>query len=213
MLRCAACRFGSIGSFVASFGLMLALLALNARGQVTGQFLAPATGTGAAQQVPSPIYFTTLPSYFSGNFRNSLALFSAEARGGIKNANSQWIDAIVYYTMAGECYHQLGQPKLALAQYDAALKIYVNYSDWMMRVQFPQGIAPAINAVRATPWGQSKRGATWARLAKRSRWDRGRSIKRKLCSREASSKPRLPFRFTLQKSSAAHRSPSAAGVT
>ncbi len=154
MLRRARCLCSGIIA-LALLGTLLTLAAPAARGQV----IVPAPSVGPAQQIPSPIYFNALPAFYNGNYRDTLALFLSESRSGLKNANSQWIDAIVYFTMAGECYHQLGQPKLALEQYDAALKLYVAYSDWMMRVQFPANVAPAINSVRATPWGQSKRGA------------------------------------------------------
>ena len=87
--------------------------------------------------------------------------FSAESRARHHRlADSRWIDSICYFTMAGECYYQLGQLPAALDSYNSALKLYVAYSDWMMRVQFPPTILPAtVGAVRATPWGQSKRGA------------------------------------------------------
>ncbi|REK09937.1 MAG: hypothetical protein DWQ37_17710 [Planctomycetota bacterium] len=140
-----------------SIGLLLAGLMPAAEAQIIAVPSAtPAAGGG---QIPSQLYFNALPNYYNGNYQDSLALFRNEARNGIKTVNSQWIDAIPYYTMAGECYYQLGQMPAALENYDAALKLYVAYSDWMMRVQFPQNIAAARNAVRATPWGQSKRGA------------------------------------------------------
>lgn len=133
-----------------------------ARAQV---FIPSATPTGVARSVPSPVYFTALPGYYNGNYRGGLALFTNESQNGLRNAASQWIDVIPAYTMAGECYYQLGQPQKALEQYDAALKIYIAYSDWMMRVQF-QDPAPAINANRATPWGQSKRRAVVGTFAR-----------------------------------------------
>jgi tetratricopeptide (TPR) repeat protein len=110
--------------------------------------------------VPSRVYFNTFPAYFDGNYRNALAAFLAEGRGAIRSPASPWIDSICYYTMAGECYYQLGQLPAALDSYNSALKLYVAYSGWMMRVQFPPAIMPAnLGAIRAAPWGQSKRGA------------------------------------------------------
>ncbi|MBI3838798.1 MAG: tetratricopeptide repeat protein, partial [Planctomycetia bacterium] len=110
--------------------------------------------------VPSRIYFNTFPLYFDGDYRNALSAFLSEGRGGIKTATSQWIDSICYFTMAGESYYQMGNLPAALDSYNSALKLYVAFSDWMMRVQFPLVIPPAITGtVRATPWGQSKRGA------------------------------------------------------
>jgi len=110
--------------------------------------------------IPSPVYFNALPLYFDGDYRDAAGAFSNAARSGIKTgaASSSWIDGICYYTMAGESYYQLGQMRAALDSYNAALKIYITYSDWMLRVQFPPAIGPASNSVQATPWGQSKRG-------------------------------------------------------
>jgi len=108
--------------------------------------------------VPSRLYINTLPLYADGEYRAALGGFVSQ--GGIKTASSRWIDSICYFTMAGECYYQLGQLKEALGAYNSALQLYVAYPDWMMRVQFPQAIGPATaGVVRATPWGQSKRGA------------------------------------------------------
>src|SRR5205814_949972 len=110
------------------------------------------------QGIPNLVYFNTLPIHHDGDYRDALAAFLAEGRGGIKTTNGQWIDSICYFTMAGEAYYQLGNLPAALASYNSALKLYVSYSDWMMRVQFPLAIQPALpGQIRATPWGQSKR--------------------------------------------------------
>ncbi len=147
---CAAfCLLGGLLAIAAS------MLALPAQAQI---LIPSATPTGVARSVPTNFYFTGLPGYYNGNYRGGLALFTSESQNGLRNAASQWIDVIPAYTMAGECYYQLGQPQKALEQYDAALKIYIAYSDWMMRIQF-QDPTPALNPVRATPWGQSKRRA------------------------------------------------------
>src|SRR5262245_46437049 len=145
-------RSSAGGWSVPIVGCVAVALALGARG-ARAQFT-------PGDHVPSQLYFTTLATYHDGNYRTALAAFLNESRSGIKTGvASQWIDAICYSTMAGECYYRMGQLQQALAQYDAALKLYVAYSDWMMRVQFPASIVPAVNAARATPWGQSKRGA------------------------------------------------------
>ncbi len=149
-------------SFLPAGALAMALGALCLVGYARGQVMIPgATPTGVARQVPSPVYFTSLPGYYNGNYRGALGLFTNESQSGLRNAASQWIDVIPAYTMAGECYYQLGQPQKALEQYDAALKLFVAHSDWMTRVQF-RDPAPAINAAQATPWGQSKRRAVVA---------------------------------------------------
>lgn len=141
-----------------SIALTMFVLARAAGGQVV---VVPSAGvaTAAGGSVPSQLYFNALPTYYDGNYSGALTAFVNQSRGGIKSGNRQWIDAIPPFTMAGECYFQLGQPERALEQYNAALKLFVAYSDWMMRVQFPPSLGPAANPVRATPWGQSKRGA------------------------------------------------------
>ena len=115
--------------------------------------------TPGGVRVPSRQYFRTLPIYHDGHYRDAVVSFRNLSGNAIKTANSQWIDSIAYFTMAGESYYQMGQLPLALDQYNSALKLFVAYSDWMMRVQFPLAIAPAANPVRTTPWGRSKRRA------------------------------------------------------
>ncbi len=110
------------------------------------------------QTLPTQVYLATLPGLYEGEYRASLNAFIAHSRGGIRSTNGQWIDSICYLTMAGECNFQLGQLPQAQANFDAALKLYVAYSDWMMRVQFPPAIvAAAPGSVRVAPWGQSRR--------------------------------------------------------
>jgi tetratricopeptide (TPR) repeat protein len=157
--RCRRAAFCLLGGFLTITAIALAP---PTHAQV---FIPSATPTGVARSVPSNIHFTGLPGYYNGNYRGALSLFANESQNGLRNAASQWIDVIPAYTMAGECYYQLGQPQKALEQYDAALKIYIAYSDWMMRIQF-QDPAPAMNAVRATPWGQSKRRAVVGAFAR-----------------------------------------------
>lgn len=115
---------------------------------------------GPGDSVPSRIYFAALPSYYDGAYRDAAATFLNTQGGGFKAGGGRWIDSICYFTMAGECYYQLGQLPQALESYNSALKVYIAYSDWMMRIQFPPGITPATTGVmRAAPWGQSRRGA------------------------------------------------------
>src|SRR5262245_58467018 len=84
--------------------------------------------------VPTRGYFTALPLYFDGDYRAAQPAFLNA--GAIKSPGGRWIDSICYFTMAGECHYQLGQLPAALESYNSALKLYVAYSDWLMRVQF-----------------------------------------------------------------------------
>jgi tetratricopeptide (TPR) repeat protein len=150
MLPCAANRAGRSSKFLAL--AMCAIATFSSR----SAWAQVAPGDG----VPSRVYFNTFPLFFDGEFRNALGAFQAESRGSIHSPTSRWIDSICYFTMMGECYYQLGQLPAALDSYNSALKLYVAYSNWMMRVQFPPVIMPAtVGAIRVAPWGQSKRGA------------------------------------------------------
>lgn len=146
---------------VAAAVLSIALLRVVLAPPAGAQIIAVPTGVAGIPggSVPSHAYFRTLPIFYDGQYRDALASFGIQSRNGIKTVNGQWIDAIPYFTMSGECYYQMGRLRAALEQYDAALKLFVAYSDWMMHVRFPPAIVPAVNPVRATPWGQSKRGA------------------------------------------------------
>jgi tetratricopeptide (TPR) repeat protein len=58
--------------------------------------------------------------------------------------------------MAGECQRKLGHPAEALDAYNAALKLYLAFPNWMLGVQFPPNVAPQ-SGVGFAPWGQTVR--------------------------------------------------------
>lgn len=114
---------------------------------------------GESHVVPTPAYFAAMGTYFyQGEYKQALEMFEQESRGAIKTPQSRWIDSICYYTMMGECYYHMGQLDKALEHYTAALRLYVNFYDWMVRVQFPPTIRPSASAVQI-PWGPSTRRA------------------------------------------------------
>ncbi len=108
--------------------------------------------------VPSAQYFGGLGPYWDGDYRDALLDFQSAARGGIRAGTNRWIDSICYFTMVGECYYQLGQHQLALVQYTSALRLYEAFNNWLMQVQFPQGIRGANpGQFKPVPWGRSAR--------------------------------------------------------
>ena len=114
----------------------------------------------ARDSIPSTPYFTAFGDFFNGDYKQAGDIFNREAKSGIRTAESRWIDSICYYTMAGECYYQMGDFDRALEQYDAALRLANSYSTWMLSVQFPPKIRSAGPAGRiAVPWGRSTRRA------------------------------------------------------
>lgn len=122
---------------------------------------APVSGSPlGTRTAPGPSYFSIFPGLYDGQLDNALKAFRREGRGGIKTVESSWIDSICYHAMVGESLYQLGQNEAALEQFVSALRLYLVFRDWMVRVQFPSGVTPW-NAVgvQPPPWGQSTRGA------------------------------------------------------
>lgn len=109
---------------------------------------------------PGPSYFAVFGEFYDGAFAEALQDFRREGRGGIKTIDSHWIDSICYHTMCGECCYQLGQMDEALDHYASALKLYLAFPTWMVRVQFPPTIASSAAPLqKPPPWGSSQRGA------------------------------------------------------
>ncbi len=110
--------------------------------------------------IPSRIYFATFGDFYEGEYDEALRQFQSENRGAIKTPQSRWIDSIAYHTMTGECYYHMGRLPEALEHYTSALQLYVAFSGWMMRVQFPPAIRTAsVGARTPVPWGQSTRNS------------------------------------------------------
>ncbi len=126
----------------------------------TAVMAAPATSNAQGLRAPSQVYWSCLGDYHDGAFRTAVADFLGEAQSGsIKAGSVRWLDSLCYHTMAGESYFQLGNYAAALDQYTIALNLFIQHSDWMIRVQFEPNLMPATagNAVARVPWGQSKR--------------------------------------------------------
>ena len=109
--------------------------------------------------IPSARYGATFGPYYDAELLDALKSFQSECRGGIKTAESRWIDSICYYTMIGECYYRLGRFPEALENYNSAMTLYLRFSNWMTRVRFPATIRPAqiTRGKRWVTWGSSTR--------------------------------------------------------
>lgn len=139
-----------------NLGIFLAIL-LSATIAVPGR---TARAQVNSQSFPSDFYYLVFRSYYDGEFRDAAKGFRDAARSGLVSVDGPWIDAICYHTMIGECLYQTGDMGGALDQYDAALKIYLAYSDWMLRVEFPPTITDSASAARSRiTWGPSKRAS------------------------------------------------------
>jgi CHAT domain-containing protein len=124
----------------------------------------PAARSAVAQigerRTPSAAYYSALGPFYDGDYPDALRAFESESRSSIKSAQSRWIDSICYQTMCGECYVQMGAFDAALPHFTDALRLFVSFSDWMTKVQFPPAIRLAgVGMRKAVPWGVSSRQA------------------------------------------------------
>jgi len=110
------------------------------------------------ESVPTVMYHATFADFYDGEYEDALKDYQRELRGAIKTPQSQWIDSICYHTMVGECHYNMGRLDKALEHYTSAVRLYLSFPDWMIRVKFPPAIRPSASAVRV-PWGSSTRRA------------------------------------------------------
>jgi CHAT domain-containing protein len=121
----------------------------------------PQQAQAQLQSIPTETYFAAINNlYDQGEYVQALKRFQEEwQHGAVKSAiQPQWIDSICYHTMMGECYYQMGDLDNALEQYTNAVRLYLMFPDWMIRVVFPAGIRPS-SAMPLIPWGPSTRRA------------------------------------------------------
>ncbi len=119
--------------------------------------LLPSTaGFAQVRGAPSDTYRTIFNLFYDGNYDDALKWYQQEWRGAIKVGQMRWIDSICYATMMGECYYHMGMLSQALENYTAAVNLYLNFPDWMIRCQFRP-----IQTSRAqpVPWGPSTRAS------------------------------------------------------
>jgi tetratricopeptide (TPR) repeat protein len=108
---------------------------------------------GQSRAVPRDDYFLVLNAMHGGIYREGLEAFQDVAGGGIRNVDGRWVDSICYFTRIGECYYHQGDLAAALEQYNAAVRLYVAHSDWMLRMQFPDLAPDPTNRLANIAWG------------------------------------------------------------
>jgi hypothetical protein len=107
--------------------------------------------------VVSNVYFRSFPLLYNGDYDNAREAFREALRSAIQTVDARWIDSICYHTMNGETHYRRGELRQALDHYDAALRLYLQYPDWMLSVQFPDRVEPQPGIVKHPTWGRSKR--------------------------------------------------------
>jgi hypothetical protein len=116
----------------------------------------PAAAQVSRGQVPSVEYWLARGTYFDGDFASARKQFQDAAKGAIISPEGRWVDSICYHTMIGECSREMGDLPQAVDQYSSALKMYLAWQNWMLRIEFPQGIDPA-TSLPPIPWGKPTR--------------------------------------------------------
>ncbi|GAA4438771.1 tetratricopeptide repeat protein [Bremerella cremea] len=111
--------------------------------------------------VPSDAYFVGFGAFFQGDYESAGEAFnSAGKSSAIISSDGRWVDSICYATMLGECHYQMGNNALALENYNTALLLFVQHTNWLLRIS-PDSIrpvSPETNDRRANvTWGSSGR--------------------------------------------------------
>ncbi|MDO5112909.1 MAG: CHAT domain-containing protein [Planctomycetia bacterium] len=104
--------------------------------------------------LPSRSYFVAKTIYYDGEYADALKEFQSEWRGSFKISTNRWIDAICFATMMGECHYQMGQYPEALDQYTSAVQLFLQYYDWMTRINNVPN--PGNARFDPCPWGDAK---------------------------------------------------------
>lgn len=120
--------------------------------------LSPLAAVAQSKRVPHDLYFQAISLMEDGDYEPALEIFERELRGGVKTAESRWIDSICYYAMIGECHYRLGRPRQSLDALTSGLKLSLKFSDWLSQVRFTEQIRPATDGqIKHAPWGRTGR--------------------------------------------------------
>lgn len=152
-------RFHALAVIVALCAAFCSLSAA-AQTQVPVPVPVPVPGQPGAfvNTIPSQTYLLAINELYSGEYRDAEKAFRYELNGSIKiGVANRWIDAICYHAMLGETYYQMGQPGLALEQFNHACAMYLQYPQWMLQVKFEEPRPDANRLRQAIPWGTSGR--------------------------------------------------------
>ena len=115
----------------------------------------------ALNEVPSRQYLNnTLPSFYYGNFNDTLNYLNNDLRNAIKiSVRNQgtllWLDSLCYYALQGECHFQMARYDEAFRAFNTALQIYFEQSDWLKSIEVAGQPGQVLRAPLA--WGVSVR--------------------------------------------------------
>lgn len=112
---------------------------------------------------PGTSYFVAVEQLHEADFRQAERGFRSELRGAVKTVDSRWVDSIIYAGALGEALYQQGRLAEALAEFDAAVDLYLQHADWLQKINFQQDPRDDTARARRQPdWAQPSRPAPLA---------------------------------------------------
>ena len=91
-----------------------------------------------------------------GKHEEARKKFESEFRGSFKIATERWLDSICISAMLGETHYQMGNHAEALECFNTALRLSIQYSDWLTLVQNVPN--PGMFTLQPVPWGDPNPG-------------------------------------------------------
>lgn len=126
------------------------------------------------RSVPHEEHYDAFSPYLGGDFMEASQAF--ESAPYLKSSRGVWIDSIAYHAMVGECLYHMGNLDAALQRYNTALRIYLQYPDWLTKIKIPGALKPSARAGRRGPiWGASSRAVRVAQIPDRMAMTVGKS--------------------------------------
>lgn len=111
---------------------------------------------------PGQTYFRALDELHSGDFNRAERAMRSELRTAVKTIDSRWLDSICFAAGLGEALYQQGRLAESLTQFDAALDLFLDQSNWLRRVQFQQTPREDTSLARRMPAWAAAGGVAYA---------------------------------------------------
>ncbi len=120
------------------------------------------TVTAQDKTLPGVEYDWGIGLMRDGKFMDAQEQFQSELRGGFKIATERWLDSICFASMLGEAQYHMGQFPAALENYETAIRLAIQYADWLTQVQNVPN--PGMFTVKPIPWGDPNPGRGLVRV-------------------------------------------------
>lgn len=105
--------------------------------------------------IPREHYYRGCSYLEQGNIAGALQHYQSDLKNATKIGTMRWIDSICYQAMIGETFYISGRTEEALAAFDEAISLYLQYPKWLSRVTYPTGITTIPRP--DVPWGPGRR--------------------------------------------------------